>query len=505
MSEGEQLTRRTAAGAGTLVVTRLVTRGIDFVSLAILARLLTPADFGLIAIAMTLVLICEAITDLPISQAVVRLPFLNNDHLDTAFTISVLRGCAIAAALCLLAWPFALLYRDMRLVGLVCALGLAPALRGVCNPRFANFARNLDFRREMLVEIGTKVTSLAVAATVAWTTRSYWALAAGTIAGPLAMNLLAYAIAPWRLRFTLVEWPVFARFLSWASAGQVLNAFSWQIDQLTLGRFVARQQLGFFTIASTLAFLPFQVVITQVARPVVAGLAKLQGDPPRLAAAYCLGTNTLITLCMPVMVGLSELADPIVQLALGPKWAQAADILRWLSLATIPAIFVAPAGALAMALNRTDLGFRLSAAEFAVRLPLTCLAAVQAGVPGVILARATATLLTTLYAMRLVRTMIGLAISTQIVGAWRAIVASIVLAGTVDAAWRIAPPVTSPLLLGVCLAATAFWGGLLYVGTVLLLWRMADRPAGPEHRAVALVAALSNRLPLRRAAVRPGE
>jgi O-antigen/teichoic acid export membrane protein len=500
MSDGEQLTRRTATGAGTLIVTRLVTRGIDFLSLAILARLLMPADFGLVAIAMTLVLICEAITDLPISQAVVRLPFLNNDHLDTAFTISVLRGCAIAVGLCLLAWPFAVLYEDMRLVPLICALGLSPAFRGICNPRFATFARNLDFRREMLVEIGTKVTSLAVAASVAWATRSYWALAAGTITGPLAMNLIAYALAPWRLRLTLVEWPVFARFLSWASAGQVLNAFSWQIDQLTLGRFVPRQQLGYFTIASTLAFLPFQVVITQVARPVVAGLAKLQHDPQRLASAYSLGSNTLITLCMPVMVGLSILADPIVLLALGPKWEQTAYVLRWLSLATIPALFVAPAGALAMALNRTDLGFRLSAAEFAIRLPLTCLAAVQAGITGVIVARASVTLLMTIYAMHLVKKMIGLAFSAQILGAWRALVASGILAGVVDAAWSFAPPITSPLLLGLWLGATALWGGALYVATLLLLWRIADRPPGPEHRATALVAALADRFLMRKAA-----
>ncbi|WP_294393685.1 lipopolysaccharide biosynthesis protein [uncultured Sphingomonas sp.] len=492
--DGERLTRRTAAGAGILIGTRLVTRGIDFVALILLARLLTPADFGLVAIAMTLVLICEAVSDLPIAQAVVRMPVIDQDHLDTAFTVSVMRGGAIAALLCLAAWPFAILYNDVRLVGLVSALALAPALRGICNPRFAIFARNLDFRRETLVEVGTKLCSLTVAAGLAWTTRSYWAIAAGTIAGPLAMNLIAYAMAPWSPRFTLREWPAFTRFLGWASGGQVLNAISWQVDQLALGRFVARQELGLFTIASTLAFLPFQIVIQQISRPLVAGFAMVQDDPARQANAYQLGTATLVALCLPVIVGMSMLAGPLTMLALGPQWGETATVLRWLALATIPALFVAPAGALAMAINRTDTGFRLSSLEFAVRLPLTCAAAMQAGVPGVIAARATATLLITLYAMRLVRSMIGLSMRRQMLGSWRAMLSSIVMAAALHPLWPAGPLTAPPLLIAGGLMASAAWGATVYVLSMLLLWRASGRPAGAEARLVAFGTAMVARL-----------
>jgi O-antigen/teichoic acid export membrane protein len=473
-----------------LVITRLITRVIDLVSLIVLARLLMPADFGLVAIAMTLVLIGEALSDLPISQAVVRLPKVNQDHLDTAFTVSLLRGGTVSALLCLAAWPFAVIYQDMRLVGLVCALGLAPAFRGLCNPNFARFARNLDFRREMLVEIGTKVTSLLVAATVAWTTRSYWAIAAGTVAGPIAMTLLAYAMAPWRPRLTLREWPDFSRFLGWASGGQMLNAISWQVDQLALGRFVARADMGYFAIANTLAFLPFQVVITQVARPLVSALARLQDDPIRLAAAYRIGTAMLVALCLPLMVGMSVLADPIVALALGSKWDAAAGALRWLALATIPALFVAPAGALAMAINRTDTGFRLSGAEFVIRLPMTVFAAAQAGVVGVIIARATATLITSAYAMHLVRSMIGLEIRAQIFASWRSILASIAMALAVRLLWDIHAPDLTPLSTFLNFAVAVCWGAIVYAGTTLLLWHVAGRPAGPEDHALRTISTI---------------
>ncbi|MDO6416180.1 lipopolysaccharide biosynthesis protein [Sphingomonas sp. BIUV-7] len=484
----EQLARRTASGAGLLVITRLITRGIDLVALAFLARLLTPADFGLVAIAMTLVLICEAISDLPIAQAVVRLPIINQGCLDTAFTVSAIRGMGIATLLCLSAWPFAIVYRDPRLIGLLCALSLAPAFRGVCNPRFAIFARNLDFRREMLVEVFAKLAALLVSVGIARTTHSYWAIAAGTIIGPVTMNVVAYLMAPWRPRFTLQQWPVFRNFLSWASAGQMLNAVSWQVDQLALGRFVVPGELGLFTIASTLAFLPFQVVINQIARPIIAGFALLQTDPHRLAAAYRLGSATLVTLCLPVMVGMSVLAHPIAALTLGPKWDMAANVLQWLALATVPALFVATVGPLAMAVDRTDLGFRLSFAEFVVRLPLTCIAAAAAGIEGVLAARAAATLAMTIYALALVRVMLGLSISSQILSCWRPIISSIVMGLAIRQLWATTTHGSLPLQLAIELLGAMLVGALAYGLATLSLWHVSGRPTGPEARALQFVA-----------------
>lgn len=493
MSNSGQLIWRTARGAGFLIGTRLLTRMIDLASLALLARLLTPADFGLVAIAMTVVLICEAVSDLPVAQAVVRLPTLSQDHLDTAFTLSAMRGVAVAALLCLAAWPISIVYQDPRLIALICALGIAPALRGLCNPRFAVFARELDFRREMLVEVLAKLLALLIAATLAAATHSYWAIAAGTIASPLAMALLAYLIAPWQPRFTLREWPALSRFLSWSSLGQVLNAISWQVDQLALGRFIARDSFGNFALASTLAFLPFQVIVNQVTRPLVSGLAAVQQDPVRLASAYRLASGTLVAVCLPIVVALSVLADPVVALALGPKWEHAADVLRWLALASIPTLFVAPVGALAMAINRTDLNFRLSSTEFLVRLPLTCIAAAQAGIPGVLAARGAATLITSLYAMTLVTKMTGLRAASQIGASWRAVPASLIMAAAMAYLTSLYPHAATSLNLFVQLVTTCAAGTIVYGATTLLLWIASDRPAGLEARLIALATPLFRR------------
>lgn len=247
------ISARTGSGAAWLIGSRFATRGVDLATLAVLARLLDPAAFGLVAIAMTLLLIVEAVFELPILQALVRIEVLDRGHFDTAFTLGVIRGGVLAVTMALCAWPFALIYGDHRLAPLICVLAVAPAMRGVVSPRMAIFARQINFRRDFVIEIAGKVAALACASGVAVATHSYWAIVAGTVATPTVTAAVSFAFAPYRPRLSLVQWPAFRSFLGWSSAAQVLSAISWQFDRLILGQFVPPAALGRYALASDLA------------------------------------------------------------------------------------------------------------------------------------------------------------------------------------------------------------------------------------------------------------
>ncbi|MGD6613481.1 oligosaccharide flippase family protein, partial [Xanthomonas citri pv. citri] len=110
------LTLKTLRGAGWSVAARTLARVIDLATLLLLARLLTPADFGLTAIAVSLVAIVEMVLEVPLVQALMRLQKIETSHLDTAFTLGLLRGGVIAILMMLAAWPMAHIYDDSRLV-----------------------------------------------------------------------------------------------------------------------------------------------------------------------------------------------------------------------------------------------------------------------------------------------------------------------------------------------------------------------------------------------------
>src|ERR1700691_4013742 len=121
------LAHKTASASIILIATRLLTRFGDLITLLVLANDLSPADFGLVALATSLIFITESIFELPLVEAVLRVDVLERSHIDTAFTIGLIRGLGVMMILCLLAWPFGYFYHDLRLVPLVAVLSLSPA------------------------------------------------------------------------------------------------------------------------------------------------------------------------------------------------------------------------------------------------------------------------------------------------------------------------------------------------------------------------------------------
>ena len=488
----EQLTRKTTGGAVWLIAVRLITKGIDFLALLILARLLNPSDFGIIAIAMTLVYIVEAVLEMPIYQVLVSLERIEQKHLDTAFTLSALRGVVLALVLAALALPFSHFYADDRIALLIAILSLAPAMRGMASPRLAVFAKRLDFRPEFGVELISKTASFLLSTSAAWIFRDYRALMIGVLATPATIIISSYALAPYRPRISFSAWPYFAKFLSWTTASQLLSALNWQCDRLILGRFVSRAEIGAFSLANDLSYIPEQALVRPILRPLMSAFALIRNDPERLRHAYAKTANTVLAIGLPVMLEFSMLAGPTIRLALGGKWTAAVPVLQWLSLTLIPPLFVAPFGSLAMALGKPDAVLRQTITEAVNKLPLVIGGAALYGVSGVVTARAVSALVSALIVLFFVRQLIGTPVLRQICDAWRVAASGAVL---VVVLLVMRPVVTdqSGLALGALLAAVSGMGLAAYASALALLWHVSGRPSGFEHSAAELVHKLLQR------------
>ncbi|WP_271894293.1 lipopolysaccharide biosynthesis protein [Candidatus Phyllobacterium onerii] len=458
---------------------KFLARLLDFVSLLVLARLLSPADFGLVAIATSVLVVVEAILDLPLTQALLRQRCPSDRMFATAFTLSVLRGTAISLLMVIVAWPIALIYHDPRLVSLVAVLSLAPAMRSLISPRMVIFMQRFDFRREFALDIIAKASTLLFGVGVTLMTGSYWGLAIGAVAGPLAAAITSYVFAPMRPTLTFSEWKHFQDMIGWNTVAQILNSFNWQLDRLLLPRFTSLSTFGAFSVADNLAGIPHQTFVGPLMRPLMAAFSNVD-DHRKLITAYLKATSAITLVAAPVLLVLALLADPVVRSIVGEKWAFAIPILQWLCLVSLIGLPASIMPALAMVMDNTRYVALRMFVEFAIRVPVTILGIAYFGLEGALAARIVAVLVAYAASLVITRHLIGATFGAQLNAFFRPLTASLPMIGFLLCVQPVlgAMPPGLNLILGLTFcggaAVTIFWV------SALLFWQIVGRPDGLE-------------------------
>lgn len=470
-----------------MVGARLITRLFDLATMLVLARILQPRDFGIVAVAMTLVLLVESATEMPINQALVRLETLTPAHFDTAFTVSALRGLVLTCILLLLAVPFAHFYNDSRLTPLVCVVSIAPSARALFSPKLAAYQKTLSFWRDFVIELSGKLAGLIVGITTALLTHSYWSIASATIALPVATTAVSYVLAPYRPRLSLAEAPIFSSFIGWMSAAQLLSAVNWQFERLLLGRLVRPSQLGLFTTSSDIATLPFLAFFGPIIRPLLAAFSQLRNSPIRLGESYQMASYGVMALGLPALVGESLIAEPLVRLLLGTKWLGAAPLVQCLALSTIPALLAMPAIPLIMAIGNTRLVFARNLIDISVKFPIALFGTLAFGFAGIIAARFVSEFAAGIYCLIVVRQLVGVSVKDQLLAPLRIIVSVAAMAGAITLQSRFLPPSEGSFKVLLDVALPVLLGLVTYCTTLFALWRLVGRPPGVEAKAVSIV------------------
>jgi O-antigen/teichoic acid export membrane protein len=413
------LTMKTILGAGWTVSSRLSGRLLDFVTVLILARTLTPADFGLTALAMTLTVVVDTVLQVPLIQALTRLGDVEKSHLDTAFTLGLLRGLFLSFIILAAAWPFAHIYNDDRLIALVATLAIGPMARSLYSPGIVKFIRQMSFRQVFVVEILGKIISSVIAILVVYLGGGYWAIAASSVAAPVAMTVISYLLAPYRPALSLSKFSEFSTFLGWYSTAQIVSTLSWQFDRILLGYTITKAELGQFTMASDLSDMPTQSLIGPAMTPVMAAFARINDDRERLRNAYLKASRFTMLLAAPTCIGMSLTSDMIVDVLLGAKWKEAAFYLQWLSLSVVLNAFYQPVQSLALATNRTDFIFRLSLVELCSRVVLVSLGVYFYSLTGVVAARLAMSLIWFVLSLVTAQYLVGTRVAAEVANLWK--------------------------------------------------------------------------------------
>ncbi len=465
------LTMRAAKGASWLVFSRFAGRLIDLGTLLVLGRVLGPADFGVVALALSVVVIVDTVLEVPVSQALIRLAAIDKTHLDTGFTLGVLRGLAIALVIAAAAWPFSLIYGDSQLVPLMLVLALGPVSRSLASPGMVHFARALSFHQTFLAEIIGKVCAFAAAMTVIALNGGYWAIAVNFITAPLVATAATYAMAPYRPRFALSRFAQFSSFVGWFSSGQIVSAFNWQFDRILLGAFVDKATLGRYAVANDIAVLPTQSLVGPALQPIMAAFSSINADAERLRLAFLKAVRFAMLISAPVCVGMALTGDLAVALILGPKWQEAGLFLQLLSLAVVPVPYFQALYSYALAVDKPRAIFVMNLVDLLLRVLFISVGLYLFSVMGAILARLGLALAMSLVYLAYARRLAGIGFLQQLANIWKVAAAVVAMAAAV-AALRFGvashgPGIVAELALSAAVGVAAYAVALLALGVRL--------------------------------------
>lgn len=331
-----------AWNATQLVLSKLISLG----RYLVLARLIAPDAFGLLAIAAVVVELVIALSNFGIDQALIQKETADSPEYDSAWTLRVIRAAAIAAVVAIIAPLLARAFDEPSAATFIRLLALRPLLDAAGSIKLATLARSLVVRPLAALTVSAAALETATAiglalllpklfadAGVSGGSLGAWAIVVGALAGSAGGSALSYVIAPHRPRFTLNRDASAAllRFGRWLFLTSSLGVAGQLLLRLIISQELGVAELGVFYLATKLSLLPNEVagdVIRSVAFPVV---SRVQSDIDRARRAFQSSLTAMLLILVPVYVTMIVLAEPLVLFVLGDEWRLMIPIVRLLA------------------------------------------------------------------------------------------------------------------------------------------------------------------------------
>jgi lipopolysaccharide exporter len=467
--------REMFTGTLWMVAARWSVRGIGLISTLVLARLLTPVDFGVIAMAMMTVGVIEVFSDTGMAFFIIRHPDPQRTHFDTVWTLQLLLGIFLAVILYFLAHPAAEFFHEPKIGPVVQWLALRPLVGGVQNPGVIWFRKNLDFHRDFQFFVGNKVVAFFVTVGLAFMLRNYWALVFGILAGGVASTVQSFSMHKYRPRFNISETRAVWGYSFWVLVQNLVGFLNQKADELVVGRLKSTVDMGLYNVMLDIGQSPVMEIITPMGRVTFSGLAKVSDDPAAMLSAFLKTHEAATIISFAIGPGLALIASDFSSLLLGPQWAGHTLLMQIVAVSAVFQAISAPFYTLLMVIGRARDAAVLSGARLALLIAMTTTAGIWYDLNVIAAARFVALLVTFVFAVTAVERAAAIPVQPLMNSLLRATIAAGVMAAVILLANLVIPPIPAlRLLLDIALGAFA------YLGTLAVQWLIAGRPASVE-------------------------
>ena len=336
---------------------------LQIAQLMILARLLSPDDFGLMAIVYAIIAFVHVFSDLGVSNAIIHHDDVSREQLSTLYWLNVMVGFALMVMLMLLSQPLAdYVFNLAMLQSVLLFISLSVFVTALGQQYRVVAEKQLRFRVVAKIEMIAGVLSFAMAVGWALVSPDVYALVIAHVVNELAKTVLLWLNAPGDAHpqwcFRPKEIKSFMKFGGYVMATNFVNSVNLQADVLIAGRLFPASALGLYSLPRTLSLRIARVInpiVTRVGLPV---MAKFQKDTEKLSRIYLKTTRMTASVNMPIYLGLAFFSVETVDVAFGERWSDAAPLLALLSLWAMIRSSGNPVGSLLLAVGRADLSFK---------------------------------------------------------------------------------------------------------------------------------------------------
>jgi O-antigen/teichoic acid export membrane protein len=339
-------------------------------AMAVLARLLRPEDFGLLAMVMAVTTFVALFRDLGLAMPTIQQQQINHRQISTLFWVNVAFGVLLTAGVAALAPALAWFYKEPRLRGIAVAMSAAFVIGGLSVQHQALLRRQMRFAALAIVDVISVAVAGAVAIIAAALGAGYWALVILQLVMVLGATVGAWIVCRWRPGMPVRHAGIrsMLAFGGNVAGANMLSAAVRNLDKVLVGWRFSAAPLGLYNVAYQLLLLPMSQINIPLTTVAIPALSRLQGQPDRYRLFYQKGIQLLCAIGMPVVVFMFVAADRLVLTVLGGQWTQSVPIFRVLAPAALVGTFEVATRWVYISLGQTHRQLRFTAVATAATI-----------------------------------------------------------------------------------------------------------------------------------------